>query len=231
LHDNALEPTSSDLHDRYSHAPKRGLRQVAKLCLASRYERKIVDEVLLSRAKEAEERLLEAEQDVVVARVEFHRAVRRLHLSGASLRELADALQFSHQRVHQGAGGARRWRSRDRMPRELNCSFCGRSQHMARKVVAGPGGVRGARRVSHRLGANKETALGTIEPLPANAIARRCSFCGKHRHQVTGLATTVDNPAGKLNADAATCSECLALCREIHVEESAQTGPASEVAG
>jgi hypothetical protein len=189
----------------------------------------MMDEELISRAKQAEERLLEAEQDAVVARAEFHRAVRRLHLSGASLRELADALQLSHQRVHQivnAAGGARRWRSRDRMPRELNCSFCGRGRHKTRKVVAGPGVyicevcVALAESVIAS-GLGKETALGTIEPVPANAIARRCSFCGKHRHQVTGLATIVDNPAGKLNADAAICGECLALCREIHAEQSA----------
>ena len=112
------------------------------------------------------------------------------------------------------------------MPGELNCSFCGRSQQQARKVVAGPGVyicevcVALAESVIAS-GQHKETALGPIEPVPANAIARRCSFCGKHRHQVTGLATTVDNPAGKLNADVAICSECLVLCREIHAEHSA----------
>jgi hypothetical protein len=50
---------------------------------------------------------------------------------------------------------------------------------------------------------------------------RRCSFCGKHRHQVTGLATTVDNPCGKLASDAAICTECLILCGEIHAEQLA----------
>jgi hypothetical protein len=36
-----------------------------------------------------------------------HRAVRRLHLSGASLRELGAALHLSHQRVHQIVESAR----------------------------------------------------------------------------------------------------------------------------
>jgi ATP-dependent Clp protease ATP-binding subunit ClpX len=38
----------------------------------------------------------------------------------------------------------------------------------------------------------------------------KCSFCGKRRHQVTGLATV---------ARAAVCTECLALCHEIISEE------------
>jgi len=67
---------------------------------------------------------------------------RRLHLHGASLRELADALKLSHQRIHQiveAAGGARRWRRRERRALELNCSFCGRAQRKSRKLVTGPG--------------------------------------------------------------------------------------------
>jgi hypothetical protein len=66
-----------------------------------------------------------------------------------------------------------------------------------------------------------ETALGPLQPVPAGGTRRRCSFCGKHRHQVTGLATTVDNPAGKFAGDAAICAECLTLCREIHAEQLA----------
>jgi putative hemolysin len=37
----------------------------------------------------------------------------------------------------------------------------------------------------------------------------KCSFCGKRRHQVTGLAAA---------ARVAICSECPALCREIIVQ-------------
>jgi hypothetical protein len=71
-----------------------------------------VDDELLAEAKRARARLIDAERDVEVARAEFHRAVRRLHLHGASLRELALGLGLSHQRVHQiveSAGGSRRW--------------------------------------------------------------------------------------------------------------------------
>ena len=186
-----------------------------------------MDERLLEEARQAEGRLIDAEHDAEVARAEFHRAVRRLHLHGASLRELADALELSHQRVHQiveAAGGARRWRRRERTTLELNCSFCGRVQRKTRKLVAGPGVYicescveRAASVIAS--GRSDQTALGPLTPVPASEKGRRCIFCGKHRYQVTGLATTVDNPHGKLNTDAAICSDCLTLCREIHAEQ------------
>jgi hypothetical protein len=185
-----------------------------------------VDESLLAEARQAEGRLIDAEHDAEVARAEFHRAVRRLHLRGASLRELADALQLSHQRVHQiveAAGGARRWRRRERTTLELHCSFCGRAQRKTRKLVAGPGVYicescveRAASVIAS--GQSDLTALGPLTPVPPAGKGRRCSFCGKHRHQLSGLATTVNNPHGKLNTDAAICSDCLTLCREIHAE-------------
>ena len=78
-----------------------------------------VDPDLLNEAKIAEADLIEAEHATDVARAEFHRAVRRLHLDGASLREIATALGLSHQRVHQiveAAGGSRRWRKSAKPP-------------------------------------------------------------------------------------------------------------------
>jgi hypothetical protein len=122
---------------------------------------------LLAQARQAQERLIDAERDVEVARAEFHRAVRRLHLHGSSLRELAAGLGLSHQRVHQiveEAGGSRRWirirdggqsqnqsqnqsqsqsrsqagRSRTHQHR-LSCTFCDKTQNQVRKLIAGPG--------------------------------------------------------------------------------------------
>jgi ribosomal protein S14 len=182
-----------------------------------------MEEELLAQAQRAEERLIEAEHDAEVARAEFHQAVRRLHLSGASLRELAGALGLSHQRVHQiveGAGGARRWRSRSQHPADLACSFCGRAQRTVRKLLNGPGVyicescVELAEAVLAP-GRPATTAPGPVQAVPADATRRRCSFCGQHRHQVTGLATTAGNPAGKRAGDAAICTACLALCAEI----------------
>ena len=70
-----------------------------------------LDASLLEQAKAAEGRVIDAEHAAEVARADFHRTVRRLPLAGASLREIADALGLSHQRVHQiveSAGGSRR---------------------------------------------------------------------------------------------------------------------------
>lgn len=188
-----------------------------------------MDEELLAAARLAQEQLIEADHAAELAKAEFHRAVRRLHLSGASLRELATALHLSHQRVHQiveTAGGGRRWARRGQLPPDLACSFCGRPQRKTRKLVTGPNiyicekCVDTAEAVIHS-GQASETALGPLQSVPPTMTQQRCGLCGKHRDQVTGLATSVENPAGKLTGDAAICSECLMLCREIHSEQLA----------
>jgi ClpX C4-type zinc finger len=51
-----------------------------------------------------------------------------------------------------------------------------------------------------------------IKPVGADVTRAQCSFCGKRRHQVSGMA---------LAAEGAICSECLALCLEIIAEELA----------
>jgi hypothetical protein len=188
-----------------------------------------MDAELLAQARRAEERLIEAEQDAEVARAEFHRAVRRLHLSGTSLRELASALAISHQRVHQiveAAGGSRRWRVRREQAAGLACSFCGRAQGQTRRLVTGPGVYICEKCIALAetviaSGRAAQTPLGPVRAVPEDAASRRCSFCGKHRRQVSGLAASIDNPAGKLSGDAAICAQCLTLCREIHAERLA----------
>jgi ClpX C4-type zinc finger len=175
-----------------------------------------IDTELLAEASRAEERLIEAECGVEVARADFHRAVRRLNLGGASLREIASALGLSHQRVHQiveGAGGGRRWRKRRDANGSRVCSFCGRAQLKARPLVAGPGvyicescvGVAGQ---VISTGAAARTAAVTVVAVAADR-RERCSFCGKRRAQVEGLAST---------GDALICSNCLKLCEEIGTE-------------
>src|SRR5690348_15798456 len=104
-----------------------------------------LDESLLDQAKTAEARVIAAEHEAEVARAEFHRAVRHLQLAGGSLREIAEALGLSHQRVHQiveSAGGSRRWRARRPAPEQLVCcSFCGRDQKRTKALITGPGDV------------------------------------------------------------------------------------------
>lgn len=89
-----------------------------------------LDEKVLSEAKEIRGALIDLETQAAHARIDYHAAIKKLHASGGSLREIAEALELSHQRVHQivdgpGAGphggpshffrrGGGRWRGRDR---------------------------------------------------------------------------------------------------------------------
>jgi len=183
-----------------------------------------LDTRLLEQAKKAEERVIDAEHAAEVARADFHRAVRRLQLAGASLREIADALGLSHQRVHQiveSAGGSRRWRARRPAPEQLACcSFCGRDQKHTKALITGPGGVgicdrcipQAAATIAAEIPPAGKPVTMRFEgmyPVPGQARAERCSFCGKRRHQVAGMAAA---------ARVKICDECLDLCREIRDE-------------
>ncbi len=182
-----------------------------------------MDEELLAEARRAEERLIDAERDAEVYRAEFHHAVRRLHLSGASLRELAGALGLSHQRVHQiveSAGGSRRWlrqrepaqrepgqREPSRPGTELACTFCGQNQAQVQKLIAGPhvyicdACVAQARNVISSGPVPGGPFVPVImmpergQPESEPKVKLACSFCGKQLHQVAGLAASSAPPA------------------------------------
>src|SRR5687768_13351382 len=100
------------------------------------------DPHLLEKARAAGTALAEAERQVLVSRADYHTAIRRLHLAGASLREIAQALSLSHQRVQQivsAAGGSwwPLWRSRSRRP-DMACTWCDRPASEVSKLIAGP---------------------------------------------------------------------------------------------
>jgi len=194
-----------------------------------------MDENLLAEARNAQERLIDAERDADVARADFHRAVRRLHLHGSSLRELAAELGLSHQRVHQiveEAGGSRRWmrRPEGHRPRRdllLACTFCGKTQKQVRKLIAGPhvyicDGCIGLAENVIGSGKAASTRLGPVTAVPEQETRVPCSFCGKNRGQVAAMAAVAISPTAtvkRTRASAVVCAECLALCDEIIVEE------------
>ncbi len=189
-----------------------------------------MDDELLAEAGRAQERLIDAERDAEVARADFYRAVRRLHLHGASLRELAVGLGLSHQRVHQiveSAGGSRRWLRRRETGRPYPppiCTFCGKQQAEVGKVIAGPGAyicdecvglVEGV--ISSGVAAS--TPRGQLTAVPEQEQRERCSFCGKYRRQVPGMAVLPPGTGATARTVAVVCTECLDLCDEIIAEK------------
>jgi len=181
-----------------------------------------VDQNLLTEACAAAGRITELEDQLEGAKAEYRRTVRRLHLAGASMREVAEALGISHQRIHQiiEDGGVRRWRRRRPEEPEAQrvCSFCGRQQRQVRKLVAGPGVYICDPCIMAAVGV---TASGrpakdpTLQPVPASSLLP-CSFCGKARIQVHALVAA---PAGEEHKALAICNECLGLCGEILSEQ------------
>ena len=181
-----------------------------------------VDQNLLTEATSAADRVTELEDQLEGAKAEYRRTVRRLHLAGASMREVAEALGVSHQRIHQiiEDGGVRRWRRRRRQEPTAQrvCSFCGREQRQVRKLVAGPGVYICDPCIMAAVGV---TASGrpakdpTLQPVPASSQLL-CSFCGKARIQVQAL---VSAPAREEHEPPTICDECLGLCGEILSEQ------------
>ena len=60
-----------------------------------------LDRDSLNEARELRSRLLELQHEADRAQLDYHHAIRRLHAAGGSMREIAEALDVSHQRVHQ----------------------------------------------------------------------------------------------------------------------------------
>jgi hypothetical protein len=198
-----------------------------------------MDDALLAEARQAQERLIDAERDAEVARADFHRAVRRLHLHGASLRELAATFGLSHQRVHQiveSAGGSRRWLRGNRESRpapQAACTFCGRDRTQAAKLIAGAhvyicDVCVGVARDVLNSGPVPGSRFGPVITMPEHGQPEceprprmACSFCGKQIHQVEGLAASSAPPApgAILTERPAICTECLDLCDEIIAED------------
>jgi hypothetical protein len=72
----------------------------------------VLDRELLKQAKAERDKLVDLQHEVERARSDYHHTIRRLNAAGGSLREIADELGLSHQRVHQivdvSGGEARR---------------------------------------------------------------------------------------------------------------------------
>lgn len=184
-----------------------------------------VDPQLLERAQAEGAKLAEAERQVQLARAEYHTAVRRLHLSGASLRELADALGRSHQRVQQmvqGAGGSwwrRAWRSRN-STRDAVCTWCGRPPSEVSKLVAGPNVyICDACLGTAEAASARPVTVGSSHPLRRvkEGARDRCSFCSRRQ---SATRSVVAGPAANI------CNDCMRITRSF-MDGQTYGGPSS----
>jgi len=191
-----------------------------------------LDPELVREAERAKEQLAVAQHAAYRAKVDYHQAIRRLHAAGGSLREIAEALRLSHQRVHQiieeaAESTRRRWR---REPQVLSgpvgpCSFCGRPRDVCAKLIAGPQVFICDRCVVQaiRLAADPAVegqAEGSMRLEPPGSQAK-CSFCGLEARKARQLvAGGLAVPAGKFGDLPRICDKCRDLCLEILAEPS-----------
>lgn len=172
-----------------------------------------LDPKLLEKARTAGAQLGEAERQALLARAEYHTAVRRLHLAGGSLRHIAQTLSLSHQRVQQivsSAGGTwwrRVWRLRNIRP-DAVCTWCDRPPSEVSKLIAGPhvyicDVCVGA---AEKAATGGRAATGRFAQLTKRRVASRCAFCGRRAAQDRALVTA---------AGGHVCTPCLRACREI----------------
>lgn len=82
-----------------------------------------LDPTALSEARESRDRMLNAQHTLESARADYSHAIRRLHAEGGSLREIAESLGLSHQRIHQIVEGDERGPSRKHPRRRFDWPF------------------------------------------------------------------------------------------------------------
>src|SRR5258708_37029213 len=132
-----------------------------------------INKQLLEKALAAGARLTDAERQVELARTEYHAIVRRMHLAGGSLRDIAHSLELSHQRVQQMVGNAggswwhRVWRSRNAR-RNLICTFCQHPDNQVAKLIPGPEVL-----ISHACAAPAHRAKNSVSRTAPHAFAPR----------------------------------------------------------
>jgi hypothetical protein len=166
-----------------------------------------LDAEMVGKAKAAEAQLAEAEKAAAVARAEYHTVIRRIHLGGASLREIAAALGMSHQRVQQivELAGGTWWKPRTR---DMICTFCARPPSEVSKLLRGPNVFicDGCIGLAERALAGMSTgASGTLLAVASGGKVP-CSFCGKRRSEKRAMV---------IGAESNVCDACVGVCRQI----------------
>jgi hypothetical protein len=187
-----------------------------------------VDQALLQQATRARDRFVAAQHEADRAQVSYQHAIRTLHASGASLREIADALGLSYQRVHQIVDPSSGKGALKDATAGATCAFCGREDIDARRLIAGPGlficercvDLAGEVLAEDDRRSDERATIAGVDRADSKA---RCGFCGKRRGQVEGMAEAPMRPAVGKGAQrrhpgVRICAACVALCGEILAE-------------
>jgi hypothetical protein len=198
----------------------------------------MLDTQRLREAHRSRSHLHESQQRAEQAQVAYQHAIRRLHAAGGSMREIADALGLSYQRVHQivdlstGKGAVKRRVARPpgagppRPTAAMTCAFCGSDGTRVQRLIAGPGVficdrcVELAREVDgdHHQRAND---LTTFVPVELTAPLASCSFCGRLRDHTEAMVQALPRQgvggSGGIARDTwvSICRDCLLLCEEL----------------
>ncbi len=182
-------------------------------------------DALVAEARRLQERTLRRQLRAERASVAFQHAIRRLHASGASIREIAAALGISHQRVHQildvtgGKGALKRARA------QVICNLC--TEHIEPEcAVAGPGVYvcAGCVERGRRLLVSPASATAqdeSMRPLALDGGKGTCGFCGRSASALQPLARAPRGLAPPLERrrrrrpGASICRDCLDLAGQI----------------
>jgi hypothetical protein len=179
-----------------------------------------LDEKLLAEVRAARARMEDLEDAAWGARAELHRAVRRLHHAGGSLREIATELGMSHQRVHQiveedavtdtaPSGGTVPTIA---PPREDTCTFCEAPRREVDRMLTGPGGTFVCSscvvRARQALDGDLKMAAGRHVLAPIVPDEALCTFCRNAAAEVGAMVERDDH-------EVRMCGSCLEACERM----------------
>ena len=188
-----------------------------------------LDEDVLRDVEAARDHLEALEDQAYEARAALHQAIRRLHATGGSMREIATALGMSHQRVHQIIGTDGIVEVETSAVTEVSslpvpgsssaavavtanedvCSFCGAPRRELERLLAGPGPVFicGACVRQANLAVQQRSAKG-MRSVPIEEDAT-CTFCA-NASAIGGVMAEAE-PKGSPRI----CSRCTETCRRL----------------